>query len=238
MTGWHCISSPVTFNLKASSLVVKYIVLFLIIWWCFGCVLQSSNRKSISYCLLTQTKRYLLNCFGNVWSHLEAVDLIETLLTHRFLSHDLIEVSQYWSVVKNIFEEGLLVIQVSIKSGSQSSISKQLRSCWMIHIPLKTLAYFFGTESIKLIFSSRAFCNFDSTDLKMFPSGVARDHATGPREYWSSSLILMRRFSLITNNLANRVQSAMMTTSFPLTETFWMLRTAVNVLGLFFFIAS
>ena len=96
-------------------LVVKYIVLFLISWWCFGCVLQ-------------------------------AVTLIERVVARQFLSYDLTEACLYWSTVKNIFEEGLLVIRVSIKSDRQPNISKPLSSCWTMHIPSKTLAQFCGTE--------------------------------------------------------------------------------------------
>ena len=186
MTGWHCVSTPITFNLKTSFLVVKYIVSVLISWWCFGCVFQSPNRKSITSYLLTSTERYFLNCFGNFWSLPEAVTLIEPLVARQFLSRDLIEASQYWSVVKNIFEEGLLVIQVSIKFHRQPNISKPLGSCWTIYIPSKTLVQFCCTESTKLIFSSRAFFNFYFTDLKIFPSGVIRDQAMGQREYWSN----------------------------------------------------
>ena len=101
MTGWHCVSSPTTFNLKASFLVMKYIVLFLINWWCFGCVLQSSLRKSISSCLLTPTERYFLNCFGNFRSLLEAVTLIEPLVVRQFLSHNLLRdpsIDPWWKI--------------------------------------------------------------------------------------------------------------------------------------------
>ena len=84
--------------------------------------------------------------------------------------------------MKNIFEEGLLLIGVSIKSHTQPNISKPLGICWTIHILSKTPARFCGTQSTKLTISSRASCNFDFTDLKTFPSGVGRDQAMGPRE--------------------------------------------------------
>ena len=235
MTGWHCVSSPITFNLKASFLVVKYIVLFLITWWCFGGVLQSSNRKSINSCLLAPTERYFLNCFGIFWSLLEAVTLIERLVACRYLSHDLIEACQYWSTVKNIFQELLLVIQVSIKSDRQPNISKPLGRCWTMHISSKTLTQFCGTE-LSSSFPPEDSVTLISQTWKILFS-LAKDQAMGPSEYWSNSLIVTPRFSLITNNLANKARFALMTSSFPLTKPFCVLSIVGNVLSLFFLLS-
>ena len=110
MADWHCVSTPVTFNFKAFFVVVKCIVLFLMSWWCFEYVLQLSNRKSIRSYLLTPMERYLLNCFDNFLHNIEAVSPIEPLVARWFLSHNLIKTSQYLSVVKKMFEIGLLVI--------------------------------------------------------------------------------------------------------------------------------
>ena len=129
MTDWHCASTPVTFNLKAFFVVVKCIVLFLISWWCFECVLQLSNRKSIRSYLLRPMERYLLSCFNNFLPIIEALTLIEPLVARRFLSHNLIETFQHWSVVKNMFEIGLLVIRVTTKSYRQPNIFMPLVSC-------------------------------------------------------------------------------------------------------------
>ena len=129
MTGWHCVSPPITFNLTASFPFVKYITLFLISWWCFECVLQSSNRRSIRSYLLTPMERHFLNCFHNFLPILVAVTLIEPLVACRFLSNNLIEAYQCWSLVKNKFEIGLLVIWVTIKFYRQPNIFKLLCSC-------------------------------------------------------------------------------------------------------------
>ena len=129
MTDWHCASTPVTFNFKAFFVVVKCIVLFLISWWYFECVLQLSNRKSIRSYFLTPMERYLLNCLDTFLPNIEAVSPIEPLVARRFLSHNLIKTSQYLFVVKKIFEIGLLVIWVTTKSYRQPNIFKPLFSC-------------------------------------------------------------------------------------------------------------